>query len=135
MVDTNRSVCQKESTPPASHSAIQRQKALADENGNIAGGSILEGDVEYLVRTLNEFQGVNELASLFPVSLQAVSKHIKVLEAAGVVSRRREGQTRPVHLEPASLDRTAEWLEAHRRRLEARYERLDELLARRKEAT
>lgn len=71
---------------------------------------------------------VNELASLFPVSLQAVSKHIKVLERAGVVSRRREGQTRPVHLEPASLDLTAVWLEAHRRRLEAKYERLDALL-------
>lgn len=77
---------------------------------------------------------VNELARLFPVSLQAISKHIKVLEAAGVVSRRREGQTRPVHLEPASLDRTAAWLEAHRRRLEAKYKRLDELLDTRKEA-
>jgi DNA-binding transcriptional ArsR family regulator len=71
---------------------------------------------------------VNELAGLFPISLQAVSKHIKVLEVAGVVSRRREGQTRPVHLEPAAINRTADWLEAHRRRLEARYERLDELL-------
>jgi DNA-binding transcriptional ArsR family regulator len=78
---------------------------------------------------------VNELAGLFPISLQAVSKHIKVLEAAGVVSRRRDGQTRPVHLEPASLDRTSDWVEAHRRRLEARYERLDELLERRKGAT
>lgn len=72
---------------------------------------------------------VNELAGLFPVSLQAVSKHIKVLERSGVVSRRREGQTRPVHLEPDALDRTAEWLEAHRQRLEATYERLDALLA------
>ena len=78
---------------------------------------------------------VNELAGLFPISLQAVSKHIKVLEAASVVSRRKDGQTRPVHLEPASLDRTADWVEAHRRRLEARYERLDELLERRKGAT
>lgn len=75
---------------------------------------------------------VNELAGLFPISLQAVSKHIKVLEAAGVVSRRRDGQTRPVHLEPASLDRTADWVEAHRRRLEARHERLDKLLKSRK---
>jgi len=71
---------------------------------------------------------VNELAALFPISLQAVSRHIKVLEAAGVVSRRREGKTRPVHLEPASLARSADWLEAHRRRLEARYARLDEVL-------
>lgn len=71
---------------------------------------------------------VNELARLFPVSLQAVSKHIKVLEAAGVVSRRREGRTLPVHLEPRAIESTAQWLEAHRRRLEAKYERLDHLL-------
>lgn len=77
---------------------------------------------------------VNQLAGLFPISLQAVSKHIKVLESAGVVSRRRAGQTRPAHLEPASLARPADWLEAHLRRLEAKYNRLDELLKTRKEA-
>ena len=71
---------------------------------------------------------VNELAEPFAISLQAVSKHLKVLEAAGVVSRRREGQTRPVHLEGASLARSADWLEAYRRRLDERYERLDALL-------
>ena len=71
---------------------------------------------------------VNELARLVPISLQAVSKHIKVLEVAGVVSRRKEGQTRPVHLEPAALDQTADWVEAHRDRLQAKYMRLDELL-------
>lgn len=78
---------------------------------------------------------VNELAALFPISLQAVSRHIKVLEAAGVVSRSREGQSRPVHLEAASLTRTAEWLDAHRARLEARYERLDAVLEQMKEST
>lgn len=71
---------------------------------------------------------VNELAAGFPISVQAVSKHIKVLEAAGVVSRRKVAQTRPVHLEATSLARSADWLEAHRRRLEDRYQRLDELL-------
>lgn len=71
---------------------------------------------------------VNELAAGFPISLQAVSKHIKVLQAAGIVSRRKVAQTRPVHLEAASLVRSADWLEAHRRRLESRFERLDELL-------
>jgi DNA-binding transcriptional ArsR family regulator len=76
---------------------------------------------------------VNELAALFPVSLQAVSKHIKVLEAAGVVSRRKEGKTRPVHLEEAPLARSADWLDAHRRRLEARYIRLDDVLKTMKE--
>jgi DNA-binding transcriptional ArsR family regulator len=71
---------------------------------------------------------VNQLAAPFAISLQAVSKHLKVLEAAGVVSRRREGQARPVHLEGAALARSADWLEAHRRRLDERYERLDALL-------
>ena len=78
---------------------------------------------------------VNELSAPFPVSLQAVSKHIKVLEAAGIVSRRREGTTRPVHLEADALARPARWLEAYTRRLEARYTRLDQLLERTKEST
>ena len=78
---------------------------------------------------------VNDLAALFPISLQAVSKHIKVLEAAGVVSRRREGKTRPVHLEAAALARSADWLEGHRRRLETKYARLDELLETTEEPT
>ncbi len=84
-------------------------------------------------RTADGDATVNELAAMFPISLQAVSKHIKVLEAAGVVSRRKEGKTRPVHLEAAALDRPNDWLEAHRRRLESRYERLDTLLDEMKE--
>jgi DNA-binding transcriptional ArsR family regulator len=78
---------------------------------------------------------VLELASLFPISFQAVSRHIGVLEAAGVVSRRREGKTRPVHLESEALSRTANWLEAQRRRLETKYARLDEVLKTVKEPT
>lgn len=77
---------------------------------------------------------VNELAALFPISLQAVSRHIKVLEAAGVVSRSRIAQARPVHLESAALIRTADWLEIHRARLEARYTRLDAVLKEMKES-
>src|SRR4051812_31862179 len=76
---------------------------------------------------------VGELSTLFPVSFQAISKHLKVLEKAGVVSRSSVGRTRPVHLESTPLAASAEWLEAHRRRLEERYERLDELLAELKE--
>lgn len=72
---------------------------------------------------------VNQLAELFPISLQAVSKHIQVLEVAGVVSRRRDGKTRPVRLETAGLAHAADWLECRRARLESRYQRLDDLLA------
>ena len=71
---------------------------------------------------------VNELAGLFPISLQAVSKHIKVLETARVVTRRREGRTRPVALEPAALDMAGDWIESRRRRLQTTFERLDALL-------
>lgn len=72
---------------------------------------------------------VNELAMLFPVSLQAVSKHIKVLEAAGVVSQRREGRHRPVHLEADRVVAATNWLASRVRELDARFERLDDLLA------
>lgn len=76
---------------------------------------------------------VGELAAPYAVSLQAVSKHLKVLEAAGLVSRRRDAQRRPVHLEAAVLARATEWIERYRRRAEARYRRLDAVLADMKE--
>jgi DNA-binding transcriptional ArsR family regulator len=72
---------------------------------------------------------VGELAEPYAVSLQAVSKHLKVLEAAGLVSRSREAQRRPVHLEPDVLDLATGWLERHRRAAEERYRRLDAVLA------
>jgi DNA-binding transcriptional ArsR family regulator len=72
---------------------------------------------------------VNELAEPYGVSLQAVSKHLKVLEDAGVVSRRREAQRRPVHLEAEVFDLMDAWIERYRRRAEERYRHLDDLLA------
>lgn len=78
---------------------------------------------------------VNELAALFPISLPAVSRHIRVLESAGVVSRRKVAQTRPVHLETAALTASIEALEAHTRRIEARYSTLDSILTTFKESS
>ena len=72
---------------------------------------------------------LTELAEPYDVSLQAVSKHLRVLEGAGLVSRRREAQRRPVHLEAEVLDLMTGWIERHRRRAEARYRRLDDVLA------
>ena len=72
---------------------------------------------------------VGELAEPYAVSLQAVSKHLKVLEAAGLVSRSREAQRRPVHLETDVLRLATSWLERHRRAAEERYRRLDAVLA------
>jgi DNA-binding transcriptional ArsR family regulator len=71
---------------------------------------------------------VNELAEPYDVTLQAVSKHLKVLEDAGLVSRTREAQRRPAHLEAGVFDQLTAWLERYRRQAEARYRRLDDLL-------
>jgi DNA-binding transcriptional ArsR family regulator len=71
---------------------------------------------------------VNELAEPYDVSLQAVSKHLKVLEDAGLVSRTREAQRRPVHLEAEVFDLMTKWIERYRRQAEERYRRLDDVL-------
>ena len=71
---------------------------------------------------------VNELAGPYDVTLQAVSKHLKVLEDAGLVSRRREAQRRPVHLEAEVFELMTKWIERYRRQAEERYRRLDEVL-------
>jgi DNA-binding transcriptional ArsR family regulator len=73
---------------------------------------------------------VNDLAAPYDVSLQAVSKHLKVLEDAGLVSRTREAQRRPVHLEAEVFDLMTTWIERYRRQAEERFSRLDAVLAR-----
>ena len=71
---------------------------------------------------------VNDLAAPYDVSLQAVSKHLKVLEEAGLVSRSREAQRRPVHLEAEVFDLMTKWIERYRRQAEERFSRLDDVL-------
>jgi DNA-binding transcriptional ArsR family regulator len=71
---------------------------------------------------------VNELAAPYDVTVQAVSKHLKVLEDAGLVSRRRDAQRRPVHLEAEVLDLMTAWIDRYRTQAEERYSRLDEVL-------
>ena len=71
---------------------------------------------------------VGDLAAPYAVSLQAVSKHLKVLEDAGLVSRSREAQRRPVHLEAGAFDLLTDWLERYRRLAEERFRRLDDVL-------
>ena len=72
---------------------------------------------------------VNELAEPYEVSVQAISKHLKVLEDAGLVTKGRVAQTRPVHLEAEVFDLMTAWIERYRRRAEQRYRRLDAVLA------
>ncbi|HEX7746007.1 MAG TPA: metalloregulator ArsR/SmtB family transcription factor [Micromonosporaceae bacterium] len=71
---------------------------------------------------------VNELAAPFSISLQAVSKHLKVLEAAGLITRGRDAQWRPCRLEPEPLRQVAEWAEQYRRHWDERFEHLDSYL-------
>jgi DNA-binding transcriptional ArsR family regulator len=72
---------------------------------------------------------VTELAEPYDMSLQAVSKHLKVLEGAGLVSRTRDAQRRPVHLEAEVFDLMTKWIERYRQQAEERYRRLDAVLA------
>lgn len=71
---------------------------------------------------------VNELAEPYEVSVQAVSKHLKVLEDAGLVTRSRDAQRRPVHLEAEVFDLMTKWIERYRQQAEVRYRRLDDVL-------
>jgi DNA-binding transcriptional ArsR family regulator len=73
---------------------------------------------------------VNELAAPFDMSLPAISKHLKVLERAGLISRSRDAQFRPCKLEPQSLKSVDAWLEEYRRFWEARLDRLEAYLKR-----
>lgn len=71
---------------------------------------------------------VGELAEPYGMTVQAVSKHLKVLGAAGLVSRRKDAQRRPVHLEAEVFDLMTAWIERYRRQAEERFRRLDALL-------
>ncbi|MBY5160875.1 ArsR/SmtB family transcription factor [Salsipaludibacter albus] len=83
-----------------------------------------------MVATLAEADAtVTELAEPHDVTVQAISKHLKVLEEAGLVSRTRDAQRRPAHLEADVFGLLTTWLERHRRLAEERYRRLDAVLA------
>jgi DNA-binding transcriptional ArsR family regulator len=73
---------------------------------------------------------VNQLAEPFPITLQAVSKHLKVLERAGLISRGRSAQLRPSRLQGAPLKEAVDWLETYSRFWQAGFDRLDERMQR-----
>jgi DNA-binding transcriptional ArsR family regulator len=82
-----------------------------------------------LVRLTSGEATVNELAEPFAMTQQAVSRHVQVLERAGLISRARTAQSRPCRLEPAHLDAAANWIARHRRMWDERYDRMDRHLA------
>jgi DNA-binding transcriptional ArsR family regulator len=71
---------------------------------------------------------VNELAEPFAMSKQGVSKHIQVLEGAGLITRSRNAQQRPCHLDPAALEELTAWIDTYRLEAERQFRQLDELL-------
>ncbi|MBO0826368.1 MAG: winged helix-turn-helix transcriptional regulator [Streptosporangiales bacterium] len=82
-----------------------------------------------LARLADDAATVNQLAEPFAMTQQAVSKHLKVLERAGLISRARTAQARPCVLEAERLGAAADWIERHRRMWADRHDRLAEHLA------
>jgi DNA-binding transcriptional ArsR family regulator len=82
-----------------------------------------------LARLVQGEASVNELAAPFEISQPAISKHLKILERAGLVSRSAAGTRRPVKIEAAPMKQAVDWLEKYRKFWEASYGRLDALLA------
>jgi DNA-binding transcriptional ArsR family regulator len=93
--------------------------ALADPTRRAMLGRLAAGDAT-----------VNELAEPFELTQQAISRHVKVLESAGLISRSRAAQARPCHLEPERLDEATAWISEQRRMWAERYDRLDQHLER-----
>jgi DNA-binding transcriptional ArsR family regulator len=82
-----------------------------------------------LGRLISGAATVTELAAPFDISLPAVTKHLKVLQRAGLISQGREAQWRPCRLEAHALREAAQWMEPYRRQWEQRLDRLDEYLS------
>lgn len=95
----------------------QKFAALADPTRRAILARLCEGEAS-----------VNQLAEPFDMSLAAVSKHLKVLERAGLISRGREAQWRPARLEPMALKGIAEWIEHYRRYWDQSFDRLEDYL-------
>ncbi|MGB7820443.1 MAG: metalloregulator ArsR/SmtB family transcription factor [Ornithinibacter sp.] len=105
---------------------------MADESEMVNLGFVALGDPVrrgIIARLSRGAATVGELAEPFDISVQAISKHIQVLEHAGLVTRTRDAQRRPVHLEPVALERLTAWLDDCRLTHEQRFRALDAVLA------
>lgn len=101
----------------------------ADERLDHAFAALADPVRRALVARLSRGEAtVNELAEPFSITKQAVSRHIQVLEAAGLITRSRDGQRRPCHLDPAALEALTAWIDTYRLEVERRYRRLDAVL-------
>jgi DNA-binding transcriptional ArsR family regulator len=99
--------------------------ATSDEELDVTFAALADSTRRAILARLAEGEAtVNELAEPFSISLQAVSKHLKVLERAGLITRGRDAQWRPCRLEPAPLEDASAWIERNRNEWEARLDAL-----------
>ena len=103
--------------PPAADTLSATFAALADPTRRAILARLASGETS-----------VTELAAPFDMTLPAVTKHLKVLQRAGLITRGREAQWRPCKLEPAPLRDADAWIEQYRQLWEARFDRLEEYL-------
>jgi DNA-binding transcriptional ArsR family regulator len=102
---------------------------LADDVLSITFGALADPTRRAILARLAEGElTVNELAQPFDISLQAISKHLKVLEHAGLITRGRNAQYRPCQFEVGSLDPALDWIEQHRQVWSERFDQLEQHL-------
>jgi DNA-binding transcriptional ArsR family regulator len=105
---------------------VQVREPLSDEELDAAFAALADPTRRaILARLATGDATVNELAEPFALSLPAISKHLKVLERSGLISRGRRAQFRPCHLEPAALDGAVGWIERNREVWTDRFDRLE----------
>ncbi len=99
---------------------------LSDERLDAAFAALADPTRRAILSRLSRGDAtVSELAAPFAMSLPGISKHLKVLERGGLISRGRDAQFRPCHLEVGALDETLDWISTHRRIWDQRFDKLD----------
>jgi DNA-binding transcriptional ArsR family regulator len=109
---------------------VEKEAAMAEDRLSRVFGALADPTRRDIVARLAVADAtVGQLAEPYAVSVQAVSKHVKVLEDAGLVTRSRDAQRRPCHLEAEVFDLMTKWIERYRQAAEERFRRLDAILA------
>jgi DNA-binding transcriptional ArsR family regulator len=108
---------------------LNKEAQVADQLSRVFAALADPTRRDIVARLATHDATVNELAAPYDVTVQAISKHLRVLEDAGLVSRSKDAQRRPCHLEADVLDLMTKWIERYRREAEDRFRRLDAVLA------
>jgi DNA-binding transcriptional ArsR family regulator len=102
---------------------------VTDDRLSLVFGALADPTRRAILARLSQGEAtVTELAKPFAITLPAITKHLKVLERAGLIARGRDAQWRPARLQAAPLKEASDWLDAYRRHWEERFDRLDAYL-------